>query len=252
MEFKRVPALDKCFNILSLMASSKKPLALSEIASALNFNKSTVYNIIYTLVDLGILEIGEGKFSFGPRLYVMGKAAEKSSELIRTIHPYLEEVRDRTNLTVFLGMMSDTNVIILDKAESTRSLKISSEIGVRIPLLAGAHGKALLSQKSDEEIHQIISQKGLKQYTRYSCTDKEKYLALIKNVRKERISIEKEEYIDGIRALAVPLPINKLHLNMAIWAVGLKGQIPNNALREYSATLKDVVHKIEDRFSLQT
>jgi len=58
---------------LSFLKSKKKALGISEISSALNFNKSIVYNIIYTLIDLGVLEDGDKKFRFGPRLYVLGK-----------------------------------------------------------------------------------------------------------------------------------------------------------------------------------
>ena len=250
MEYKRVPALDKGFQILGLLANSKKPLGLSEIAGRLNYNKSTVYNIIHTLVDLGVLENGEGKFCFGPRLYVLGKAAEQGSELIRIIHPYLEEIRNETNLTTFLGIRSGMEAIILDKAESTLNLKISSEIGIRIPLLAGAHGRALLSQKTDEEIDQILSEKQLKRYTRHSSVDKKEVLELVKKVKKEHIAVENEEYIEGLRAVAVPLPINKLHLHLAIWAVGLKSQISDKMLPIYGDVLKRVAKKIEDRFSL--
>ncbi|MCK5419617.1 MAG: helix-turn-helix domain-containing protein, partial [Desulfobacterales bacterium] len=50
--FKRVPAIDKTFAILELVAKSKEPLGISEITRALDFNKSTVFNIIHTLTDL--------------------------------------------------------------------------------------------------------------------------------------------------------------------------------------------------------
>jgi DNA-binding IclR family transcriptional regulator len=53
---KRVPAIDKCFNILGLLAQSKDPLGISDIAKSLTYNRSTVFHIAYTLVDLGILE----------------------------------------------------------------------------------------------------------------------------------------------------------------------------------------------------
>ena len=50
--FKRVPAIDKCFAILDLLARSKEPLGVSDIASRLGLNKSTVFNIGHTLDTL--------------------------------------------------------------------------------------------------------------------------------------------------------------------------------------------------------
>jgi len=51
-EFKKVPAIDKCFTILQLLAKSKQALGISEISKQLALNKSTVFNIIYTLKDI--------------------------------------------------------------------------------------------------------------------------------------------------------------------------------------------------------
>ncbi|NIR13947.1 MAG: helix-turn-helix domain-containing protein, partial [Desulfobacterales bacterium] len=43
--FKRVPAIDKCFSILELLARSKEAMGISRIAGTLDLNKSTVFNI---------------------------------------------------------------------------------------------------------------------------------------------------------------------------------------------------------------
>ena len=57
------------FSILGLLAEAKDPLGISDIAGALNYNRSTVFNIAYTLTDLGILEKrGKNKFHLGTHL----------------------------------------------------------------------------------------------------------------------------------------------------------------------------------------
>jgi len=247
VEFKRVPALDKCFSILELLSKGKKPLGISEISKALNFNKSTVFNIVYTLMDLGVLEDGDNKFRFGTTLYVLGNAAGETSELIHTVHPYLEEISQKTNLTAFLGMRSGHKAIILDKSDSALALRISSAIGLKIPLLAGAHGKVFLSQLPDEKINKILQQSGLKRFTSHSCVSIEKYKEMVKKARKDGIAIDKEEYVEGIRALAVPINTNRKDLQIAIWAVGLKGQLKDGVIPSYSTILKDIAKKIENQ-----
>ncbi|MBT6339835.1 MAG: helix-turn-helix domain-containing protein, partial [Desulfobacula sp.] len=92
MEFKRVPAIDKCFQILALLGKKKEPMGISEISNELSLNKSTVFNMVYTLSDLGVLENYENKFRFGTKLFVLGRAAEQGSDLIRNIHPYLKDI----------------------------------------------------------------------------------------------------------------------------------------------------------------
>ena len=251
-EFKRVPAIDKCFTILGFLSRSKNPLGISDISKALKYNKSTVFNIVYTLSDLGILEYGRNnKFRPGTQLYVLGKAASLGSELINTVHPYLGEINQRTKLSAFLGIRSGLKAIIVDKVDSAFDIKISSEIGMKLPLLAGAGGKALLSQLSDDEIDKILSQNKLKKFTRFSCVNKQKYKKMIEKTRQNGIALDREEYIEGICAFAVPLNIHRTDSQATIWAVGLRMQVKDEVIPQYSEFLKKIATEIEIRLSTE-
>lgn len=90
--FKRVPAVEKCFAILDLLTKTDKHLGISDISRQLSLNKSTVFNMVYTLIELDVLEgLDDGKFGLGPRFYVLGNASGKRSELIQVAHPFLEK-----------------------------------------------------------------------------------------------------------------------------------------------------------------
>ena len=247
--FKRVPAIDKCFAILDLFARLKKPLGVSEISKALSYNKSTVFNMLHTLNDLGILEKSAGnKFQYGIQLYTLGKAAGQSSELISTVHPYLEKINQKTKLSAFLGLRAGLRAVIIDKVDTAFDIKIYSEIGMRIPLLAGAGGRALLAQMSRAEVDDILSKTKLEKFTPNSCVNKNQYKAMINKARKDGIAIDMEEYIEGIRGFAVPLKIFKANTQVAIWAIGLKRQIQKENIPYYSTYLKKIVAEIETRF----
>jgi IclR family KDG regulon transcriptional repressor len=242
--------LDKCFAILDLMARTKKPLGISDLSNALAYHKSTVFNMVYTLVDLGILENGtEGKFRFGPGLYALGKASGGGSELVSTVHPYLEEISKKTKLSVFLGIRSGKRAVIMDKVDSPFDIKVSSEAGMAIPLLAGAGGKVLLSQLSDAELNVLLSESKLKKFTPATCVQKQNYKNMIRKARKEGFALDDEEYIEGVRALAVPLDLNRGNLHAAIWVVGLKSQIKDEVLASFKSLLKEIAGRIEIRFS---
>ncbi len=248
--FKRVPAIDKCFTILDLFARVKKPLGVSEISKGLNYNKSTVFNMVHTLNDLGILEKTEGnKFQFGIELYTLGKTAGRSSELISTVHPYLEKINRDTKLSAFLGIRSGLRTVIIDKADTEFDIKIYSEIGMKIPLLAGAAGKTLLAQLSDAEVQEILTKNELKQFTPKACINKKRYKEMVMKARREGIAIDMEEYIEGIRAFAVPLNINRANTQVAIWTVGLRRQINDEDIPRYSEYLKEIVREIEIRLT---
>jgi IclR family KDG regulon transcriptional repressor len=246
--FTRVPAIDKCFAILELLSRSKVPMGISEISRELELNKSSVFNAVHTLRDLNILENQpDGKFVFGTRLYILGNMAGKRSELIQTAHPYLQAINEKTKLSAFLGLRSDHQAILIDKADSAYGLKVSSEIGMQMPVLAGAGIKAMLSLLPDEEIDDILARTELKRYTPYSITDKAVYKKEILEVRRQGIAYDKEEYIEGMVAFAVPIKANGRDLQAAIWAVGLKHQVLDTSVPELTALLKGMSEEINCR-----
>ncbi len=248
--FKRVPAVDKCIDILELLARKKKPLGVSEISKTLNLNKSTVFNIVYTLDDLEILErASDGKFQFGTRLYILGRAAGRTSGLISTVHPYLEEINQKTKLSAFLGVRSGLNTVIIDKVDSAFDIKIHSEVGMRIPLLSGAAGPVLLAQMSDSEVNEIISANELRQFTANSCVNKRTYKARIKKARKEGIALDMEEYIDGTRGFGLPIYTSRTDSQIALWVVGFKQQVTNDKIPKLSEYLKSLIKEIEMKLS---
>lgn len=248
-EFKNVPAIEKCFLILQHFAKSKQSLGISEISKQLELNKSTVFNIIYTLKNLELLEqYPNGKFHFGTLLYLLGNANGRKSELIKTVHPYLEKINDQTKLSAFLGIRSGHQAVIIDKVDTAHEIKISSEIGMRLPLLAGAGGKALLSQLSDREIDQILSTNSLKKFTAKTCIDKKRFKKDVLNIRNEGTAFDDEEYIDGVVAFSAALKTNRPDLQAALWTVGLKHQVPRDSIATISDFLKKIAEDINHRF----
>jgi DNA-binding IclR family transcriptional regulator len=243
-----VPAIDKCFAILELFARSKEPLGISDISGNLNLNKSTVFNILHTLMELKVLEgQADGKFVFGTRFYMLGNMAGKRSALIQTVHPYLQTINEKTKLSAFLGLRSDLHAILIDKVDSAYGIKVSSEIGMRMPSLAGAGIKAMLSQLSDKEIDEILARAELKKYTPYSVLDKAAYKEEILEVRRQGIAYDREEYIEGMIAFAIPINANRRDFQVAIWTVGLTRQLPDSSIPEYTELLKEISREINCR-----
>ncbi len=161
--------------------------------------------------------------------------AGKRSALIQTAHPYLETINEKTKLSAFLGLRSDRRAKLVDK--------VNSAYGI----LAGAGIKAMLSQLSDEGIDEILARTELKRYIPYSIIDKVVYKEEILEVRKQGIAYDREEYIEGMVAFAIPIKANSRDLQAAIWAVGLTRQVPNSSIQELTELLKGICEEINCR-----
>ena len=248
--FKRVPAIDKCFNVLCFLANSKKPLSISYISRKLGLSKSTVFNLLHTLTDLRVLEQrSDGKFGFGTQLYVLGRAAGSQAELIMTVRPYLEEISRTSNFSAFFGIRSDLRAVIVDKMDAAVELRVSSDVGMRLPLHAGASGMALLAQLPESELDEILARMSLEKFTPKTYTDKDELKRAILEVREKGVAIDIGGYIEGIVALAVPLNVNRPSVQAAIWVVGLTRHTLNGQIPEMCERLKAVAEQINMRFS---
>jgi IclR family KDG regulon transcriptional repressor len=137
--------------------------------------------------------------------------------------------------------------VIIDKVDTAFDLKISSEIGMRLSLFAGAGGKALISMLPDEEIDRLLSETRLKSYTSKTTTDNAAFKKSVFRVREEGIAVDRGEYIEGIVALAVPLNTFRSDFQAAIWAAGLSQHVAPGKIPEYSACLREVAAEINFR-----
>jgi phenylacetate-CoA ligase len=137
-------------------------------------------------IKIKVIERGtDGHFQLGSQLYLLGNAAARKSGLIQTVHPYLVQINHETKLSAFLGMRSGLHAVIIDKVDDAFDLKISSDVGMRLSVFAGAGGKALLSALPNAEIDRILADAVLKPYTPKTITEK----AAFKNVSVEATAI---------------------------------------------------------------
>lgn len=217
----QAPAVRKAFALLRAVAHTQTPLGLSELAQALGFSKGTTHGLVGALLAENALEHDlEGKkLLLGPALADLSLKRWNYFRIAATVQPLLNDLRDRIGETVFLGVMSGTRGVIVATAEADKPFKISSPPGTGIPLLAGAVGKVFLARMDETRARAAIRRIGLPRFTPRSVTDEEAYLRELHGVRKNGFALDDEEYLAGVKAVAVGID-NRSALPMAVWAVG--------------------------------
>jgi DNA-binding IclR family transcriptional regulator len=73
------------------------------------------------------------------------------------------------------------------------------------------------------------------------------YKEEIFEVRRQGIAYDREEYIEGMVAFAIPINANSRDVQAAIWAVGLTRQVPNASIPELTQLLKGISQEINYR-----
>ncbi len=227
----QAPAVLKAFQLLNQVAATGKELGTSELAKALGFSKSSTHGLIRALVAAGALEENPDRktYHLGPTIMELAFRSWNYLRVSRRAQPVLEELRNRIGETVFLGVLSRSRGIIVASAEASRPLNISSPPGTTIPLIAGAVGKAYLSRFKPEQALKLIEEHGLPRFTERSIRSHSKYMAELSRVRRQGYALDDEEYLPGVKAVAVALG-NISGLPLAVWVVGFSGTMSDDRL----------------------
>jgi len=248
----QAPSVKKAFQILKLISGAKRGLGITELANCLEMSKGTVHGIISALEDSGAIMRAPvtKKYTLGVTLFELGKLAYSQIDLKDLARPVMEDLMERTEESVYVGVMNGDHITILDIVESSHDLKITSPKGTAIPLFAGATGKVVLASMEKPEALNIIRRNGLPRFTEHTITDSERYLEEVESAKKRGYATDYEEYISGVRAIASPIRGWK-PLISALWVVGFKTSLDDHKMEDLIPATKEAAEEISRRIEEQ-
>jgi len=246
------PSVKKAFGILGAISSSKEGLGVSELAKNLRMAKSTVHGMTSALEEVGAVmrDPLTKKYKLGFTLLEIGRSAYAQIDLKTSARPVIEDLMEKTQASVFLGILIDGHVTILDIVESRQDLKITAPVGSTIPLFAGAVGKVFLASMDEEHAAGIIKSNGLPRFTANSIIDTKLYFKELVQVREKGYAVDDEEYILGVWAVASPL-VGLGQLRSAIWAVGFKASLDEKKMKAITGETQKAAKTISRRIQEQ-
>jgi DNA-binding IclR family transcriptional regulator len=241
----QAPAVQRAFQLLKLVAESPAEQNLSVLARNLGWSKSTTHGLIQSLLCVGALEQGPlgKKYVLGPAVVELAFQSWNYFQVGDKARPILEALRDQIGETVFLGVLGRSRVIIVATAESKKSLKISAPPGTSISLLAGALGKVYLASLPQDQAVKFIQERELPRYTEKTLTDKSDYIAEINEVRQNGYAVDDEEYLPGVRAIAISVG-NHRGLPLALWVVGFAGAMGKTVIPNIIQQIQKAAHNL--------
>lgn len=202
-----VPAVDRAVRVLELLSSTPQGMSLAQLASQTKVPKSTLFRILRTLLQHGIIvEDTERKlFSLGMRLLGWGNAALSRIDLKTIAHPHLQKLAHETRESFYLALLDHDEVILVDHVDTPEIWKMVTRLGHRSPFHCTATGLVLVAALQDGEVDAMIARHGLKRFTQSTITSVTKLKKRLKEVRELGYSIVDAEYKADLTAVAVPI-----------------------------------------------
>lgn len=204
-------------------------LTAKEIGDKLGYAPSSTFQLIKNLAERDYLLINEKKiYSLGPKLIHLGACTSEYLNINQIAKPILKKIVEKVNETIFLAIMSDKEVVYIDRVDSFRSMWTNVRIGSRKPLHCTALGKAFLTFSNYEKSKEIINQINLVPHTKNTITDKDMLIEELDKFKSLGYTVDDEELVEGMLCISVPIYDYKKDVVAALSVSGPKERILQN------------------------
>lgn len=219
-----IKSIIKAANVVNVLAEAGQPLSLSVIANELQISKSTLHGIISTLVDVKFIAQDQrsGRYRLGTRLFEVGSALSNQWNVRKIGYPIIQHIVADMGETVHMAVLDDYEVLYINKQESTSSVRIVTEVGVKLPAHCTGLGKALLCGLSKLELQCFASTKGLAKKTELTITTLEGLWKEMELTRRRGYAVDEQEFVEGLRCCAVPIHD---HTGNIVSAISISGPV---------------------------
>jgi len=202
------PAVTRAGAILDLLAENAREAAgPSELARRLGLPKSSIANICNALADIGLVRrIGTG-FALGRKLAELGGAYLASVDQVQEFYEASRLLPTGSEETVQLAILDGLEMTYLARHDGRQPVRLTSQIGRRLPATVTATGKAALASLDEDELeHRLATIVALPVLTTNSLGTLDALRADLATVRRRGYAIDDEETVEGVVCFGVMIP----------------------------------------------
>lgn len=179
---------------------------ITQIAAALDLNKSTVTRLIQPLVETAFVEQAPdtSAYRLSWQTARLGQAYLAGVRPDRDMQNTLHALSQQTMETVHLVRAATPHVVYIDKVDSPHAVRMFSRIGSTQPMYSTSVGKCILAH-ADESTIQAVLAAGMPARTSTTITTEKALREELARIREQGWAIDDVENEDGIRCVAAPI-----------------------------------------------
>jgi len=198
---------ERSLRVLTLLADEGRPLSLAELATRLGLPKGTAHRICLQLLEGGFLarDVDERQFSVGPALRKLAFATLNHGVVRGLRHEVLAQLVSAIGETCNFTTQDGTEVLYLDRVEAKWPLRLTLDVGSHVPLHCTASGKLFLALMPPADRDEVIDGLALQRMTPTTITAKKALRAECATIAASGHACDREEFIAGLIAVAVPV-----------------------------------------------
>lgn len=228
-----VQSVERTLDILEALVDFGTEVGLVEISQAVALPLATVHRLLGTLSARGYAKQNRQnrKYALGFRALQMGHDMRQRFSLRLEARPFLQRLAQEYGESANLAVLDDADIVYIDQFQSSRILRMYTQIGNRLPAHSTGSGKAILAFADGELLDGIIARHGLKARTAKTITDETDFRNELAEIRGRGYAMDDEEQEEGVRCVAVPVRDASGHVVAAISVSGPATRLSDERIR---------------------
>lgn len=213
-------SVENALAIIDLLCEEDN-LGAAEIAQRMNLGKSTVFRLVSTLVYKGFVSKDDNsKYHLSFKFAGIGNIVTMRSELIKQVHPYLNELSSASGETAHLVIWhTDLEVIFVDKVIGRSSIRMDSMVGLTRLAHMTATGKVLLAYSLPSAIECYLRTAPFLMQTRNSIPNSKILKDVLAQILLDGYACDNEESENGLTCFSAPI----VQMSQVVAAISISG-----------------------------
>ncbi len=202
-----IPTNLRLLLVLEEVARAGVPVTPTEVNAHLGLPKPTIHRLFSTLEDEGFLQrdIDGRAYSPGRRFRGMATGVLSSLRIRAARLAVLRKLSAEVGETCNIALPNRDSMVYLERVETEWPLRIEMPVGTTVPFYCTASGKMYLSTLPASHLARYAASTDLEARTENTITDPAALIAAVRKVRDVGFSVDDQEFMVGMTAIAVPI-----------------------------------------------
>src|SRR5579864_7034693 len=190
-----VQSVERTLDILESLVEFGSEVGLVEISQAVALPLATVHRLLGTLIQRGYVKQNQQnrKYALGFRALQMGHDMRQRFSLRLEARPFLQRLVQRVGESANLAVLDDGEVVYIDQAQSSRILRMFTQVGNRLPVHSTGSGKAMLAFAAPDVVEGVLRRQGLPGRTSHTIVDHDAFRSELERIRRLGYALDDEE-----------------------------------------------------------
>lgn len=230
-----VQSVARIFSLIEVLGAHAKGASLQTVSAESGLPKSTAHRLLSSLVALGyaVQDSVTTHYRLTLKMFELSSGIVNDMDILSVARYHLDRLSRETDEAVHLVIQDGADIVYIYKADAgTGGMRMSSHVGLRIPMYCTGVGKAILATQSYADAERVWKKSGVRALTPHTITEFGAFVENLRRVRADGYAVDDEENELGIRCVALAVPGIRGRAEAAFSISGLAARMTDARIAE--------------------